>query len=219
MGQNHQVYLRIPKIFLNANNPNNYPETTIGLHHPWLYGSMNLKLLKNFLTYVNNPEAEFMKYISINKSETVLKNAYSFMAEEGYFEEVDICNDHIHDFTTAPNHNGITVIDLTSKKPSYCFLSFNGLECLDKTISQKDFINFYPMNAEKWITLHYGTDWKTKRYLPPRTIESVEFFKSIKVITPSRLMRIFPKLKENFNKGMEEHKNRIPNSVKFIFSK
>ncbi len=51
MGQRHQVYLRLRKIDYGDKNPNNKPETTIGIHHQWLYGQTALRLLNNLMTF------------------------------------------------------------------------------------------------------------------------------------------------------------------------
>lgn len=228
MGQRHQIYLRLPKIYLNKDNPNNKPETTIAIHHQWLYGVTALKSLKNFLIFAEiDLKATYSRLKSSHSDALdILAHAYSFNAEEGYYSKVhkfDSVEDKqskvkvTDDPTKGDNNNGITIIDLTGKSPTYCFLSIRGLETMHDS-KQESYDNFYPINTKTWVELHYGNGWQGKDKAPDGALDTVQFLSKYKTITPERLKEIFPKLKSEIDKGIEDNKLRLPQSVRFINS-
>lgn len=228
MGQRHQVYLRLPKIYYNKDNGNNKPETTIAIHHQWLFGVTALKLLKNFLTFAEIDLKDTYSRLKTNHSDAldILAHAYSFNASEGYYSGVykfDSAEDKkakvkiTDDPTQGDNNNGITIIDLTGKSPTYCFLSIAGLETLHEG-KGKSYDNFYPIDTKTWVELHYGNGWQGKDKAPEGAVDAVNFLSKYKTITPERLKEIFPKLKSEINEGIESNKLRVPQSVRFINS-
>ena len=132
MGQRHQVILLLPKVqYSQKNNPNNRAAQAIAIHHQWLYGKSAVFFLKQFLTWYKNagrPEGETVPYyigFGTKEATAVLKAAYSFNAEEGYYHET-----HELESTnpkTFDNNDGVTMIDLRQpEQPKYCFFALKG---------------------------------------------------------------------------------------------
>jgi hypothetical protein len=177
MGQRHQIYVRLPKKFYNKGNQNNREETTIGIHHQWLYGSTALRQLSNLLTFVKN-QTEYSPLGDkggVGEAMDALVAIYSVDIQHGYFHavcplwgdeedgesKVGTPGDECSDPTKGDNNNGITVIDLSGKEPKYCFMSVGHLECLAEG-QDENYTNFKPMSAEDYLLLHYP-DYKTKK--------------------------------------------------------
>jgi len=244
MGQRHQVYVRLPKVFYNKGNCNNRGEATVGIHHQWLWGATAIRSLKNLLTFVkNNSQDTYPKHQGTNtvEFERILAAVYSIDIDAGYFSSVYKFQDsyikeqqeqnpnkevkgqapECEDPRNGDNNNGVTVIDLTGNKPTYCFLSIGGLEGLHKS-KETAYDHFYPISASEWIALHYSDSWTKEKISladnqDTKEIEKwVKFLESFKTITPKRLMEIFPSMKKDIEKGIKDHIKRTPNSVKLI---
>ena len=240
MGQRHQVYIRLPKVYYNKDNCNNRASTNVGFHHQWLYGATALRSLKNALTFIKATSlSNYPAYVSPHSLSEILDtfaSIYSIDIESGYssgvhkfgYESVEnqvvFTNNspETKDPRKGDNNNGITVIDLEDpSQPAYCFLSIGHLECLDETMGEA-YDNFYPISALEWVDLHYGDSWKTKDIgladcQQTKQIEEwVKFVDTFKVLAPKRLMQIFPALKKDIEKGIKAHDKRTPNSVKLI---
>jgi len=234
MGQRHQVYVRLPKKFYNNGNPNNKKEKNIGIHHHWLYGITAIRLLRNYLKFQENVEPHSLDFMreDYNALE-ILKGCYSLDIEKGYYHGVHELTDEVNDPLLGDNNNGVTVIDFSKEKIKYCFLSIGGLQCLDEDIDiQQDnwkhgnvekpaYINFYPINAQQWLNLHYSEN--TLRSYDKKDREELHkiltHLKKYEVLTLKDLIRIFPKLKNEFLKAEEIHDSIQPNSIKFIRDK
>lgn len=125
MSQRHQVYLRIPAI------DGIRPAKTIGLHHPILGSETALLALQNFLYYVVNKKDDdrddYQQTINFNASE-LLRAAYSFIPSIGFFSTLPCVMAETDNPKNCENDSGITVIDLESDPPQYCFAQFNGNE-------------------------------------------------------------------------------------------
>ena len=240
MGQRHQVYVRLPKVYYNPDNPNNRGEVTVGIHHQWLWGGTAIRSLKNFLTLIsskfktNYPAHKDTNYFTF---ENLLSCSYSLDFESGYYhgtcglQEEWVNRDKKNKKGQSPeclnptkgdNNNGITVVDLTGEKPTYCFMAIRPLECIhgDK---REAYDEFYPISVSEWVALHYGDNWTTEKVNLDNThntkdIESwVHFIETnFDLITPQRLMEIFPSIEKDIENGIKNHERRSPNSVKFI---
>lgn len=227
MGQRHQVYIRLPKKFYNKGNVNNYPETTVGFHNQWLYGYTAIRQLKNLLSWAQNNLKGTYSVLKTDIAESLdaAASIYSIDIESGYYSGLfkfeydrkkESFGGEVDDPLRGDNNNGITVIDFTQKKPQYCFLSIGHLETLHDT-KEEAYVNFFPIDALEWLELHYGTPWDNNPKLPRDSIkETLKFLSTFSVITPERLMKIFPKLKAKFEKGVRENKQRLPNSIKLL---
>jgi hypothetical protein len=171
MGQRHQVYVRLPEKFYNQGNANNQPEQTIGIHHQWLYGWTAIRLLRNYLTFVSQEGEQHPKSSDPTYAYCVLQGSYSCDPDRGYFHGVHKLDQECLDPRKGDNNNGITVIDLRGDKPKYAFLSVGHLETLEEGVQHPDdpadgqdisYQNYVPIDAEHWMKLHYGKDWKVK---------------------------------------------------------
>jgi hypothetical protein len=152
MGQRHQIYLRLPAMY-NEDNPNHQPTRVVGIHHQWLYGQTAMKLLVNFLTFLDKAEN---KYSGRDVLE-ILQCAYAIHPETGYFHGIcpELDKNEVENPMNADNNDGITIIDLTNKKPKYCFMSLHHLECLDQDVDEEEVPNLEPFDAKTYIGLHY----------------------------------------------------------------
>lgn len=125
MGQRHQIYIRMPACDYGANNPNNKPEQTFGFHHQWLYGATALEMLDQFLRFHGmQNEYSGLKKNTHDTIDTILA-VFSVLNNCSY-ESVSKCGDDISG--NFGNNDGITVIDLTTDKPQYCFASLGHTE-------------------------------------------------------------------------------------------
>ena len=226
MGQRHQIYVRLPKIYYNKGNPNNKEARVIGFHHQWLYGWRACRLLSNFLTFITNADEYALK------DQDRLTN----IAEKCYSIDVPLSYDHsVHSLgveeTSDPrkgdNNNGITVIDLTGAVPKYAFLSLHGMECGgdgfevqhpdDPDRSQDvSYKNFSPIDSVHWIRLHYGNDWQAKFRMDGKNglvaYEAVDNLKNYQLISTEELAEIFPKMVTYDDRGL----NPKANTIKFM---
>ena len=209
MGQRHQVYLRLPAKYYNEKNPNNKPETTIGLHHQWMWGARAIKMLKNLITYhTNSDEYGAFKNSIAGEPQSTFEALYSVDAEDGYNHRVhtldqDCCENPL----LGDNNNGITIIDMSNpEKPAYCFMSIHHLECLDDS-KEAEAENFKPYDVKEYIGLHYP-DWN-KETKDPEEVKfygdvkkSVEYLENFDLLTIERVYEIFPRM---FQEGFEEY--------------
>lgn len=214
MGQRHQIYVRIPAIaYKQADNPNNRPEKTIGIHHQWLYGRTALKLLKNFLTWIDaheDPEnghvfGDNPRYWTHHEAQLVLNACYSVNVSEGYYHNVHTLGAECEDPTRGDNNDGITIIDLTQGKPKYCFMSIGHLDGEGWYSGGEGSPNFTPFTAEDYVTYYYP-NWKQGKVKGRNGLEDapevkkeiqkmLRFFKDYELLTKKEVQDIFPKMR------------------------
>ena len=152
MGQRHQIYLRLPAMYAE-DNPNHKPIRVVGIHHQWLWGQTAMKLLVNFLTFLKKSENQYSGRDVLE----ILQCAYAIHPETGYFHGIcpELDKDEVENPLNTDNNNGVTIIDLTGKKPKYCFMSLHHLECLDDDVDAEKVPNLEPFDVETYIGLHY----------------------------------------------------------------
>ena len=238
MGQRHQIYLRLAKVFYNEKNPNNRPELTVGMHNQWLYGHSAVSSLYRFLKFLDATKGDEYSPMKDSNGDTalaVLDNAYSIDIETGYhsgnhrFPINPKDKDYEHcceDPRKGDNNNGITIIDVADiQKPKYCFMSIGHLECLDSSMDvepdsdKPTFVNFHPISVEHWMNLHFGVGWQSK-FLKEEgmsyVLDRVAFVAKHETLSTKRLIEIFPKLKTDLLQGAKDAERMTPSSVKLI---
>lgn len=224
MGQRHQVYLRVK-------NKNNDKTEVIGLHHQWLYGYTAVRLLRNYLTFVGASDSSKAAATDYNPTK-VLEGAYSFDPDRGYHHGVHAGEDmkrEAQDPRMGDNNNGITVIDLLDPdNPKYCFMSVGHLECLHDSVQHPGDIqdnqelfyeNFIPIDAEQWMKLHYGKNWKVEfrdsgdaddLQLLKDITEWLDFLNNFKVLGVQDCGEIFPDMIDDVKgRGLYVKENSI----------
>lgn len=206
MGQRHQVYLRLPKVYYNPRNCNNKPATTIGLHHQWLYGQTALILLNNFMMFwENTKDNKYSPLVKWDESEvqTILNSLYSVDHTRGYYHRVHVLNaECCSDPRLGDNNDGITIIDLTDEKPRYSFMAICGLEGENRA-AVKDFT---PLSAHEYVSSyypHYQTKTTTtgdrgnvvdKTKFHAETKELVKTLSKYQVLTIEQVRNMFPQM-------------------------
>lgn len=228
MGQRHQVYLRTKEKFYNKGNPNNAKPQTFALHHQWLYGHTAIRLLHNFISFLEKDLGDtYAKCNDPDNAFEILKCAYSFDHTTAYYHGVhDVTAECSDDPRNGDNNNGITVIDYEDGKIKYCFLSVGHLECLHESVydpyyseNEEDskkpltYKNFEPIDVVKWIELHYGKDWNDGSPDCKEIERLINFVKQFEVLSVQRLAKIFPKMVSN---NKEDGLYVTPNSIDFI---
>jgi len=164
MGQRHQVYVKLP------NNK------IIGLHHQWLFGLRALSQLKTFLTFVKNAVDNNNGDCFDYHAYQVLESCYAINIIDGYVSRVHLLESISP--LSEDNNNGITCIDLSDiDNPTYCFSSIRGLECLDDSITSKDYKNKTPLGYKTWLYLHD----------PKHDFKEFSFFDDYKVMSQETL--------------------------------
>lgn len=191
MGQRHQAYLRVPKVYYNENNPNNRPEETRGLHHQWLYGWNAVHALYRYLHWFMKGELA-QKYFSQYEQEP-FNYAYSFDHEIGYSHGVHtLSKQEANDPMLGDNNNGITIIDMADlANPKYCFMFIGPQETCVKPMP-----DFVPISAEEWLTCHYP-EWRESGEGSPDAfkLDRLGYInKHAQLLTKERIELIFPKM-------------------------
>lgn len=209
MGQRHQVYLRLPKVYYNANNPNNRPEKTLGLHHQWLYGRTALQLLANFALFVEKSReapGEDPYWMILGGAQDVLNACYTCVPATGYYHGVHTLDAECEDPRRGDNNDGITIIDVTGGKLRYCFMSIHHIEGEDG----ENCPVMQPLTAEQYVTYYYphwkegkanGYDSKTGKNVlmdAPEVREEIAALLDVlgkyEALPISRVKKIFPKM-------------------------
>ena len=229
MGQRHQIYLRLPKVYYGKGNPNNKSETTIGIHHQWLYGATALHFLTRLIDFKQKLDADDSDYYFSKRNydpNEVLKAIYSCDTSIGYYHGVHKLGSECKNPFLGDNNNGITVIDFADPAGiSYCFLSLTHLECLREGIVERNefqgdvdkgfYTNLEPISASEWIDLHYTPDQLDKAYEenPGNTVgrarSNLYKLKDVRVMTSGRLNQIFKDLPQLKRKADEAYKKEM----------
>jgi hypothetical protein len=214
MGQRHQIYIRM--------NTKEGPKV-LGYHHQWLFGKTAVETLIRALTFAKadaqcnygvlnrgydggrDASRAFEAVLSVDVSSGYYHNVYPFQfnpQDESDYEEAALTDPRQGD-----NNNGITIIDLTGKKPKYCFMSVHHLECLADGEAEKraetDLV-LEPLSASTWLDLHYPTNSKHDMYKSWKGAEvgkNIAYCSSlkrklskVKVLTRDEVAAIFPKM-------------------------
>jgi len=192
MGQRHQIYVKLPN------------KKIIGLHHQWLFGLRALSQLKNFLTFLDNAVKNNNGDCFDYHAYQVLESCYAINIVDGYVSRVHLLE------SISPmredNNNGITCIDLSDiDSPTYCFASLIGLECLNDSITSKDYKNKTPLGYKTWLYLHY----------PTHNYSLFSFFDDYKVMTQKTLDE-FLNYANWFITTQLKKPNRLPDSLQHI---
>lgn len=196
MGQRHQIYVRLPKKFYNAGNPNNEDAKTIGVHHQWLYGKTAVDMLAQFMVFCGKQDAKYNPFTSrLSDVQALLNFLYSGIASVGYFHKVHDLDSECDDPTCGDNNDGITVIDFEKSDgpfPAYCFVNIGHLEgeFYDEKIHKK----LKPMKASEYLSA-YQKDGHTLC----NTLDKMP------VITQERLAEIFPRMFKNVTSNLIDH--------------
>lgn len=215
MGQRHQIYLRLPKT-------ENRPAVVVGIHNQWLWGVSALASLSRFLMFaVANLEETYPVLHNGRSDESleILASCYAVSPQTGFYSRIHKLDEDseltnwLQNPDMGDNNNGITLIDLSCKKPKYCFMSIHHLECLNEAIDKQQelaeetvgptadfaFRDFDPMDAEKWISLHYSTK-ELKKYdgYDKKPLELIKFVSKFEVMTVTDCCNMFPALKAKF---------------------
>lgn len=130
MGQRHQVMVVLPAVkYGEKDNPNNKGERVVAIHHQWLYGENAIHFLNRFLTYCRKgwksdtaTGSEHVPYELWDNAQAVLGAIYSVDVEYGYYHSTHAISPNPSSFD---NDDGVTVIDLRSIVPKYCFMAVN----------------------------------------------------------------------------------------------
>jgi len=177
MGQRHQIYVKIPKVYYNKNNPNNRPSKVIGIHHQWLFGATAMRMLERLFKFISNTTIKYCELFdsSAERAAQILATLYSVDHDKGYYHGNCVLEDGETDNPClGDNNNGITIIDYSKLTRDftgdvkdaikYCFMSIDHLECLGKSLITDKYIaedgefeveSFVPISAEEWARLHY----------------------------------------------------------------
>ena len=236
MGQRHQIYLRTKEKYYNEKNPNNKKAKTFAIHHQWLYGHTAIRLLNNYLNFMDRDlNKKFNSYDDPDSAFEILKKCYSFDHTVGYSSDVyDITDECADDPRKGDNNNGITIIDFEDGKLKYAFMSYHGLECMDDSVknpfdddmefddeNQMDlrlqYQNFEPIDVNLWIQLHYGRDWNDGSKESKEIAKLIKSVNKFELLSKQRIAEIFPDMvvRENNGEGLYIK----PNSVEFIENK
>lgn len=178
MGQRHQLYVRI-KGKADRDGKNAKP-IMLGFHHQWLFGKTAMQTLIRALKFADASLSD--KFHSVLRepydagqdASRALQAVFSVDADSGYFHSVwpfqfngdksDNASDCLENPMLGDNNNGITIIDLTGDKPKYCFMSLHHLECLNGVDDDFEVENLVPIDAQRWIELHYPLNPKADYY-------------------------------------------------------
>jgi hypothetical protein len=203
MGQRHQIYLKLPFQFLQKENGDEtisfVKSDTVALHHQWLYGTLPVRRLNQFINfYVNGKESNYFIFgpngNAAGNVEKAFSNLYSLDFENGSFQENSIeSNILAKNPLYADNNDGITVIDVSKPgMPKYCFMF---LQDTDYTKGMT------PLTAKKYIREYYNEkeyERNTDSYNMEKQIESLlESFNSkdvFSLLKKEELELIFPQM-------------------------
>lgn len=200
MGQRHQVYLKLPEVYYNENNPNNTSQV-IGIHHQWLFGQRAVLQLLQCLKFIESQD-EYGPFVGRRyyDTEEALGALYSVNAQDGYFHITHPITKDLEENGNDPgqfdNNDGITIIDVSGKTVKYCFMSLHHLEgeAADKVE------NLVPLNAHEYLHAYYpkyktakGKKKQDKDFYN-KSRQAIENLKSFEVLTLKEVKEIFPSL-------------------------
>lgn len=190
MGQRHQVWVRTKDRYSEE-------KRIIGIHHQWMFGQTAIILLRNLLKFhQKNLEAPFgtPKVFQFGYDEQdALVAVYSADPAIGYYHRVTPLSEfgEINTPQWYDNNDGITIIDLSPKKPKYCMMAINGLEC-DRTQGYK-VQNFVPLSAQEYLELYYPNYLDDKKEFAI-ALSAIKHLSKYSVLTPQEVQDIFPEL-------------------------
>ena len=159
MGQRHQLYFRTwgEKDRKESTDRAIKPRWHC-FHSQWCYGSMPLRLLKWVLEFESNADAYCKlsrKEITRDDIREVITQLISTNAADGYHQSVlvedELMVKGIPDPNLGDNNDGITVLDLTGKRPKYAFVLL------------EDETGYAPLTGEQYAAGYYqkgSKDWK-----------------------------------------------------------
>ena len=195
MGQRHQIYIRLPKIFYNADNINNRDEKTIGFHHQWLYGATAVQVLDNFLAFADKARKQTSFIRNHERAEEACKTVLSYLPKAGLVEELHeltggICCENP---ACGDNNDGITIIDLAGDVMCYAFGSIGGTEGKESLplglySAAEYFASYYPDRAI-WHEVG-GRDSAGNG--EPEMLERLARLRVVPVLDVDRVREIFP---------------------------
>lgn len=157
MSMRHQIYVVLPYTFLQKNDYiiddipvyDEKESNIVGVFHRGLYGEKAVHSLSCLLKYIakvrkNEDDSVFhnngSKYTDVQK---VILNMVSNNSQEAFILDY---ND-THNPLSSDNNDGITVIDLRSELPKYCFMFlYEGRNLSYKPINAKEYLNYYYTN-------------------------------------------------------------------------
>ena len=214
MGQRHQIYLKTPYQFNQENGIDDESKqkvfaknNIVALHHQWLYGTLPLQQLSQFIKFYNKG-IEDQYFVFGNKGdlsgnpEEALKNLYSLNFENGIYTSSVYIEDY--DLATNPlmgdNNDGITIIDVSKpEEPRYCFMFLH---------PENDSTGPKPLSAEEYVRTYYneneykenqhwqGRDQEIERMesLIQKLVTTFQAEKNFKLLSQSEVETIFPTL-------------------------
>lgn len=204
MGQRHQIYVRLPKVYYNKNNPNNKPAITLGFHNQWLWGYFAVNRLAQSIDYFSKDISHVFPSL-FNSDRTraveVIEAIYSLNLELGSWSKTSIMNDELEgafsqDFVSwtntldSDNNDGITVIDLENlcenNRPRYCFMSIHHLE--GERYTEASHPTGKCLNAFEYMSAYES---EADCFKPPIS-DKLEALGKYKILNQDDIKRIFP---------------------------
>ena len=195
MGQRHQIYIRLPKIYFNEDNPNNRDAKTIGFHHQWLYGATALEVLDNFLKvydkHIQDQYACLSERGDHRTAEIFIEHILSVLPNSGSYERLHNLSDTsaVENPHHGDNNDGITIIDIEQPRlPRYAFASLDHTE--GRTSLPEGIYN-----AREYLSSYYHeSEWEDVSGRGNEDIiQVVQRLDTINLIDQPRLKEIFPK--------------------------
>lgn len=204
MGQRHQVYVKLPYQNEFPTDEIGYVEKNdiIGLHHQWLFGTLPLRQLIQFMKFYNKnklkrnfifgTDTQYMR-----QAESALNSLYSLNLQDGTYSETSpLVQMYVKEPLSLDNNDGVTLIDLSdSKKPKYAFLFFGDTDS-GKALT--------PLTAEQYIRDYYN----------PRIYQDINLWneKSIAYMEKDiqTLLKAFQTKKSFEVLSLKEVQNRFP---------
>lgn len=187
MGQRHQVWVRTKHRYTEERR-------IIGIHHQWLFGETAIILLRNLLKFhqknlisqFGSPRVFQSKY----DEQEALVAVYSIDLSIGYFHHVDeLCEPESPQY--YDNNDGITIVDLSLKKPKYCLMAINGLVCFDSQAYKVQ--DFVPLSAQEYLSLYYPNYLEDEKEFAI-ALKAIKDLSKYSVLSPQEVRDIFPEL-------------------------
>lgn len=190
MGQRHQVWVRTKDRY-------NEERQIIGIHHQWMFGQTAIILLRNLIKFhqknLNAPFGTPEVFQSGYDEQDALVAVYSADPVIGYYHRVTPLSEfgEINTPQWYDNNDGITIIDLSLKKPKYCLMAINGLEC-DHSQEYK-VQNFVPLSAQEYLSLYYPNYLEDRKEFAI-ALKAIKDLSKYTVLSPQEVRDIFPEL-------------------------
>lgn len=219
MGQRHQIFIHIPSNPAStdpilASNFGKGKTTVLAFHNQWLYGQRALTNAANLINL--NPSAFFYGPESRLWNSDV--NAVVNQSMEEKADKSWLLNPTEPEmrsyFDQGDNNDGITIIDLVSKK--YCFMEIDAKPEGDRPTNRQ----YKPISAKQYVEGYYGTTPETvsnywaeqgaKKGLSRQqvanqdAIENQPFIDGLagfEVLTWEEVAKIFPRMKKKLEKA------------------